>query len=374
MSRVPLTVLDLSPISEGSTARQALQNTIDLAQHTERWGFRRFWVAEHHFAGVASSAPAVLIGRIAAATEHIRVGSAAVQISHHTAAAVVEAFGTLDALFPGRIDLGLGRSGQRRAEAVKENTQPPQREPTLVEGILFPKPFQVSGLLLSERFAAEGKALQQPGAETADFDEQLDEVFALLGGKFAVDGVPLSATPGEGADVELWLFGSSGGQTAQAAGARGLPFVANYHASPGTALDAVEGYRAAFVPSPVLDEPYVVVSADVLVAETDSEAERLGTPFAHWVGSIRSGHGAIPYPNPDRLEPLPSEQAALIEDRIATRFVGSAATVAEKLDSLQRATGANELVVTTITYDHQDRLRSYELLAEQWGLGGSPDG
>ncbi|MDT5183896.1 MAG: hypothetical protein QOJ20_2136 [Mycobacterium sp.] len=135
MSRVPLAVLDLSPISEGSTARQALQNTIDLAQNAEKWGYRRYWVAEHHFVAVASSSPAVLIGLIASATNEIRVGSAAVQVGHHTAAAVVEAFGTIDALYPGRIDLGLGRSGQRRAEAVAGKDDPvAPREPTVVEG------------------------------------------------------------------------------------------------------------------------------------------------------------------------------------------------------------------------------------------------
>lgn len=202
-----------------------------------------------------------------------------------------------------------------------------------------------------------------------DFDGQLDDIIALIGGKFETDnGVRLSATPGEGAAVELWLFGSSGGQSARTAGARGLPFVANYHVSPGTTLDAIEAYRAAFTPSSFLDEAYVVVSADVLAAETDSQADYLASPFPHWVHSIRSGHGAIPYPNHTVTEALAPEQAALVADRVATRFVGSAATVAEKLDGLQRATGAQELVVTTITHNHQDRLRSHELLGKEWGL------
>jgi alkanesulfonate monooxygenase SsuD/methylene tetrahydromethanopterin reductase-like flavin-dependent oxidoreductase (luciferase family) len=147
-----------------------------------------------------------------------------------------------------------------------------------------------------------------------------------------------------------------------------LPFVASYHVSPGTTLDAIEAYRAAFTPSAVLDEPYVVVSADVLAADSDSDAEFLGAPFEQWVHSIRSGHGAIRYPAPGSVEPLTPDQAVLVEDRIATRFVGSAATVADKLEALQRATGADELVVTTITHDHQDRLRSHELLAKEWGL------
>ncbi|MDT5183895.1 MAG: hypothetical protein QOI29_2053 [Mycobacterium sp.] len=224
-------------------------------------------------------------------------------------------------------------------------------------------------MILSERFAAGGSVLQLPGAQVPNFDDQLDDIIALLGGKFETDnGVQLSATPGEGAEVELWLFGSSGGQSARTAGARGLPFVANYHVSPGTTLDAIEAYCAAFTPSSVLDEPYVVVSADVLVAENDSDAEYLASPFAQWVHSIRSGNGAIPYPDPRTVEALPPEQAALVEDRISTRFVGSAASVADRLDGLQRATGAQELVVTTMTHDHQDRLRSYELLGKEWGL------
>lgn len=370
MSRVPLSVLDLSPISEGSTAGQALRNTLDLARQAEEWGYERYWVAEHHFVAAASSSPAVLIGLIAAATNRIRVGSAAVQIGHHTAASVVESFGTVDAVYPGRIDLGIGRSGQRRAEALAGKDAPePEHEEKVVEGILFPKPFQSGTLILSERLQAAGEVLQQPEATAPDFEQQLDDIVAFIRGDFTTDtGVPLTATPGAGADVELWLFGSSRGQSAQVAGARGLPFVANYHVSPGTTLDAVEAYRAAFVPSESLDSPYVVVSADAVVGETDDEAAYLASSFGQWVYSIRSGRGAIPYPDPKTAAPLTEEQTVVVADRIATQFVGSAATVAEKLDGLQRATGAAELVVTSATYDHRDRLRSYELLGKEWGL------
>ncbi|AYJ51203.1 LLM class flavin-dependent oxidoreductase [Rhodococcus sp. P1Y] len=370
MSRVPLSVLDLSPISEGSTAAQALRNTLDLARQAEEWGYERYWVAEHHFVAAASSSPAVLVGLIAAATNRIRVGSAAVQIGHHTAASVVESFGIVDAVYPGRIDLGIGRSGQRRAEALAGKDRPqPERKDKIIEGILFPKPFETGKLLLSERLLATGEVLVQPKAEAPDFDEQLGDIVAFLRGEFTTpSGVALTATPGSGAQVELWLFGSSGGQSAQVAGARGLPFVANYHVSPGTTLDAVEAYRASFVPSEVLKEPYVVVSADALVAESDEEATYLASSFAQWVYSIRSGHGAIPYPDPKTVVPLTDEQSVLVQDRISTRFVGSAATVAEKLDGLQRATGAEELVVTSTTHDHADRLRSYELLGKEWGL------
>ncbi|OZF04480.1 LLM class flavin-dependent oxidoreductase [Rhodococcus sp. 15-1154-1] len=370
MSRVPLSVLDLSPISEGSTAAEALRNTLDLARQAEEWGYERYWVAEHHFVAAASSSPAVLVGLIAAATNRIRVGSAAVQIGHHTAASVVESFGTVDAVYPGRIDLGIGRSGQRRQEALAGKDVPePEHEEWVVDGILFPKPFRSGKLVLSERVLASGEVLQQPHAVAPDFDTQLQDVLDFLGGRFSTSGgVELTATPGLGAQVEVWLFGSSGGQSAQVAGARGLPFVANYHVSPGTTLDAVEAYRAAFVPSDTVKEPYVVVSADVVVADTDADAQYLASSFGQWVHSIRSGHGAIAYPDPKTAAPLTAEQAELVSDRVATQFVGSAVTVAEKLDGLQRATGANELVVTTATHGHGDRLRSFELLGKEWGL------
>ncbi|MDJ0393284.1 LLM class flavin-dependent oxidoreductase [Rhodococcus sp. G-MC3] len=370
MSRVPLSVLDLSPISEGSTAAQALRNTVDLARQSEEWGYERYWVAEHHFVAAASSSPAVLIGLLAAATNRIRVGSAAVQIGHHTAASVVESFGIIDALYPGRIDLGIGRTGQRRAEALAGKDRPePEHEEKVIEGILFPKPFPMGNLVLSERLLATGSVLVQPEAKTPDFEVQLDDIIDFLRDDFTTSsGVSLTATPGAGAQVELWVFGSSGGQSAQVAGARGLPFVANYHVSPGTTLDAASAYRAAFVPSSILDEPYVVVSADAVVAETDSEAEYLASTFGQWVYSIRSGDGAIPYPDPKTGSALTAEQAEVVQDRVVTQFVGSAATVADKLDALQRATGASELVVTSVAHDHQDRLRSYELLGKEWGL------
>ncbi|MFF0815101.1 LLM class flavin-dependent oxidoreductase [Rhodococcus sp. NPDC003318] len=372
MTRVPLSVLDLSPISAGGTAAQALRNTVDLARHAEQWGYRRYWVAEHHFVGVASSSPAVLIGAIAAATEHIRVGSAAVQLGHHTAAAVVEAFGTLDALHPGRIDLGLGRSGQRSAEALAAAqsgpVEPPRRETVVRDGVVIPPPYSFGAL--SPRFAAGFGVLQQPGAQAPDFAAQVGDIRALLEGTYRTpDGVDLHAAPGEGAQLETWIFGSSAGPSAELAGRLGLPFGANYHVSPGTTVEAVAAYRAAFRPSAVLAEPYVVVSADAVVAETDSEARQLASTFGHWTYSIRSGHGAVPYPDPDTAEPLTEEQLTLVEDRLVTQFVGAPATVADRLAALQRVTGADELVVTSVTHRHRDRLRSYELLAREWGLG-----
>ena len=370
---VPLSILDLSPVSEGSTAAQALRNSIDLARHAEAWGYRRYWVAEHHFVAVASSSPVVLIGAIAAATETIRVGAAAVQLGHNTAVGIVEAFGTLDALYPGRIDLGLGRSGQRRAEALAAAAsaapEPVSRPVEVRDGLVIPPPFSPAALLSSSRLAASFGVLQQPGAQAPEFDSQVGDILAFLQGTFtAPDGTDLHATPGENADLQVWLFGSSAGPSADLAGRLGLPFGANYHVSPGTTVDAVDAYRAAFRPSAVLSEPYVVVSADAVVAEDDATARELASTYGHWTHSIRSGHGAVPYPDPTSAPPLTDDQRAVVDDRLITQFVGSPDVVAERLDSLRRVTGADELVVTSVTHKHEDRLRSYELLAREWGL------
>ncbi|GHP19707.1 putative monooxygenase (luciferase-like) [Rhodococcus sp. NKCM2511] len=369
MTRVPLSVLDLAPISAGSSTAQALRNSLDLARQAEEWGYERYWVAEHHFVAAASSAPAVLVGLIAAATNRIRVGSAAVQLGFTTAAAVVESFGTVDALYPGRIDLGVGRSGQRRAAALAGAQQAaPEHAVSSEPGGLFPVAPAAATPRTTPLLAASLAALQQPHAEVPEFVDQLDDLVAVLAGSYERDGVPLTARPGVGADVALWLFGSSAGPTAREAGARGLPFAASYHFSPGTTLEAIDEYRRAFVPSARLSSPYVAVSADVVVAETDSQARELAASFPQWVHSIRSGRGAIEYPDPKNVAPLTGEQYELVADRVDTQIVGSAATVAVKLDALQEATDADELVLTSVTYDHADRLRSYELLGREWGL------
>jgi alkanesulfonate monooxygenase SsuD/methylene tetrahydromethanopterin reductase-like flavin-dependent oxidoreductase (luciferase family) len=368
---VPLSILDLAPISAGSDAPTALRNTVDLAQHAEQWGYRRYWIAEHHFVSVASSSPAVLIGQIAAATQHIRVGAAAVQLGFTTAVAVVESFGMLDAFHPGRIDLGVGRSGQRRREAItqqKDRPAPPPREWREVDGVVVPPPFDVSALMRNPRLRARMAVLQQPEAVAPDFADQVGDVLAMLAGTYAPDGVESHVVPGERAPLSPWVFGSSKGQSAQVAGANGLPFVASYHITPATALDAIDVYRAAFQPSETLREPYVVVSADVVVADDTDTARQLASSYGHWVYSIRAGDGAAPYPDPAASPPLSPEQVALVEDRTATQFVGDPDEVAHRLDALQRLTVADELVVTSVTHRHSDRLRSHELLAKRWGL------
>ncbi|GGT04200.1 LLM class flavin-dependent oxidoreductase [Nonomuraea spiralis] len=358
-----LSILDLAPISSGGTAADALRNTIDLARRAEALGYGRYWLAEHHFArGVASSAPAVLIGLVAAATSTIRVGSGAVQLGHQTPLSVVEQFGLIDALYPGRLDLGIGRSGQRRAELA--HARPPERqEARVVDGLLIPPPFDWTRLARHPHLAFQATLLQQPGAETPDFADQIDEVLALLKGTHEAHAVP-----GEGADLQVWILGSSGGQSAQVAGERGLPFAANYHVSPSSVLEAVEAYREAFKPSDELAEPYVIVSADAVVAEDEARARELASPYGLWVRSIRTGAGAMPYPTPEEAAAHVWSDAdrELVQDRIDTQFVGTPETVAERLRVLRRVTGADELLVTTITHDHTDRVRSYELLAEAW--------
>ncbi|MEV4074374.1 LLM class flavin-dependent oxidoreductase [Nonomuraea fuscirosea] len=361
-----LSILDLAPISSGRSAADALRNSIDLARRAEAAGYRRYWLAEHHFApGVASSAPAVLITLVAAATTTIRVGSGALQLGHQTPLSVVEQFGLIDALYPGRLDLGIGRSGRRRAElAAKAAAAPVEPVPArTVDGLLIPPPFDFSQLAKYPHLAHYATLLQQPGATTPDFADQIDDVLAFLAGTHEAHAVP-----GEGADVEVWILGSSGGQSAQVAGERGLPFAANYHVSPSSVLEAVEAYREAFKPSDDLAEPYVIVSADAVVAEDDAKARELASPYGLWVRSIRTGAGAMRFPTPAEAAAHEWSQAdrELVKDRVDTQFIGTPDQVVERLRTLRRVTGADELLVTTITHDHDDRVRSYELLAEAW--------
>ncbi|MFE3196179.1 LLM class flavin-dependent oxidoreductase [Nocardia sp. NPDC059240] len=369
---IPLSVLDLAPISAGSTPQQAIRNTVELARHAEHLGYHRFWVAEHHFVKVASAAPTTLIGLIAAATESIRVGSAAVQLGHHTSISVVEAFGTIDALYPGRLDLGLGRSGHRGEQVRSAGVPPvpaPDRPTEVRDGVVLPPPFFPGQLLDFSRVKAALGALHLPGAQPLPYTDQVEDILALLDGSYVTpDGVDLHAIPGEGADIQPWLFGSSGGESAQLAGRLGLPFAANYHVSPGTIVETVEAYRAAFRPSARFPRPYLVVSADVVVAETDAAAQRLASSYGHWVYSIRSGAGAAEYLDPETAPPLSDQQRRLVDDRVTTQFVGSPATVAARLQALHKLTGADEIVVTSVAFDHADRLRSHELLAREWGL------
>jgi len=373
MTKTPLGVLDLVPISSGSNATEALRNSIDLAQQAERFGYARYWFAEHHLnPGVAGTSPAVVLALTAATTSTIRIGSGAVQLGHRTALSTVEEFGLIDALHPGRLDLGLGRSGGRPPAAVRE---PALAGPSQIidgrtaNGLRIPARFSFEGLLRSPRFAMQKTLLVQPNAEPQNYTEQVGDILALIAGTYRTDaGVEAHVIPGEGADLQIWILGSSGGESANVAGHNGLRFAANYHVSPATVIEAAEGYRAAFRPSAVLDRPYISVSADVVVAEDEATARNLATGYGLWVRSIRSGSGAIQFPTPTqaREHNWTDEDRALVDDRVETQFVGTPQQVADQLETLRDATGADELIVTTITHDHADRVRSYRLLAEEW--------
>lgn len=379
MTRVPLGVLDLVPVTSGSDAGQALRYSIDLAQQTERFGYQRYWFAEHHLnPGVAGTSPAVVLAMTAAATSTIRLGSGAVLLGHRTALNTVEEFGLLDALHPGRFDLGLGRSSKPSSATFPD--PPPEAVTPVVDGrapngLRIPDKFSPVALLASPRFKLQRGLLQQAGAQSQDYTEQVGDILALLAGTYRDKaGTEAHVVPGEGADVEVWILGSSGGESAHVAGTRGLPFAANYHVSPGSVLEAVDGYRAAFRPGAGRPASHLAVSADVVVAETDEAARELATGYAAWVHSIRSGRGAIAFPSPDEARALPWSSACedLVRDRLETQVVGSPATVVAGLEQLQEATGADELVVTTITHRHEDRVRSYELLHEAWTGAAAP--
>ncbi|MET7824739.1 LLM class flavin-dependent oxidoreductase [Streptomyces sp. NPDC005386] len=371
MSDIPLGVLDLVPIPSGSTATEALRNSVDLARRAEELGYARYWFAEHHLnPGVAGTSPAVLLALTASATSTIRLGSGAVQLGHRTALSTVEEFGLIDALHPGRLDLGLGRSGGAPpGGASARPTTTPVVDGLTPNGLRIPPRFSFEHLLGSPRVALQRTLLQQPNAVSQEYGEQIDDVLALLAGTYrSADGAEAHVVPGEGADLQLWILGSSGGVSAEVAGRNGLRFAANYHVSPATVLEAAEAYRAAFRPSDVLDKPYVSVSADVVVAEDDARARELATGYGLWVRSIRNAEGAIPFPTPDeaRAHVWSAADRALVQDRLDTQFVGSPGRVADRLAQLQEATGADELLITTITHDHADRVRSYALLAEEW--------
>jgi alkanesulfonate monooxygenase SsuD/methylene tetrahydromethanopterin reductase-like flavin-dependent oxidoreductase (luciferase family) len=408
--RVPLSVLDLVPVASGSTAAEAVHNSIDLARRVEALGYHRYWFAEHHLnPGVAGTAPAVMIGLAAAATRAIRVGSAGVQLGHRTPLSVVEEFGLLDCAYPGRLDLGLGRSqGARRRTsgtngAAVSNTASGQpqtwpetaagvtvgaaptaagpdhevgvptqarREPQTVDGVLIPSPPPLERLRHSPRVALTRDLLQQPEAITPGYTDQIGDILALLRGEYRSHGLEAHVTPGEGAGVQVWILGSSAGESAEVAGNNALRFAANYHVSPATILDAVQAYRAAFCPGSELERPYVCVSVDVVVADDDRQARRLAAGYGLWVLGIRSGEGAIPFPTEQEAAAhrWKDQDRELVADRVPTQIVGSPSQVVEQLERLVAVTGADELAVTTMTHGHADRVRSYELLAEHWGV------
>ncbi|KZB82502.1 alkanal monooxygenase [Amycolatopsis regifaucium] len=322
---MPLSVLDLSPVVAGGGVGESLRNTLDLARRTEALGYHRYWLAEHHnMPGIASSATAVMIGQVAAATERIRVGSGGVMLPNHAPLVVAEQFGTLEAFHPGRIDLGIGR-----APGTDQRT---------------------------------ALALRGPGGLTAEnFPQQFAELLAYFEHS---DQRAVNAVTAEGNKPPVWLLGSSG-FSARMAGELGLPFSFAHHFSAENTLPAVALYRDSFTPSDVLDEPYVMLGVSVVAAETDERAQYLAAPSGLTFLSLRKGR-PIPLPTPEEAAAYPYTdiERVFIEDRAASSIIGSPETVHKGLETLLADTGANELMITTMVYDQADRVRSYELVAE----------
>jgi alkanesulfonate monooxygenase SsuD/methylene tetrahydromethanopterin reductase-like flavin-dependent oxidoreductase (luciferase family) len=316
----------------------------------------------------------VLVALIAAATSRIRVGSGAVQLPLTSPLQAAEQFGTVAALHPGRVDLGLGRFDLHKILRLAGTAPPPDAEPPpvpparVVDGLLIPPAARFRGDLSTYVHLARLLGIREEDP-APDYDTQVGAILDYLAGAARrPDGQPVTVPAAEGADLDVWILGSSPGESAQVAGAWGLPFAASYHIAPGTVLETVDAYRRAFRPSARLAAPYVVVSADVVVAETQERADELAAPYAQWVLDIRTGAGARPYVTPEqaRARAWTPVERSVVADRTDTQFVGPPDAVAGKLATLARVTGADELLVTTITTEHTDRVRSTELLASAW--------
>jgi len=323
---VPFSVLDLSPILEGGTPAESFRNTLDLARHAERLGYHRYWLAEHHnMPGIGSSATSVLIGYVAAGTSTIRVGSGGIMLPNHAPLVIAEQFGTLESLYPGRIDLGLGRA------------------PGTDQMTMF--------------------ALRRNNWNDDDrFPELLDE----LRGYFHPDETNkrVRAFPGEGLNIPIWLLGSSG-FSARLAAELGLPFSFASHFAPENTLGALDIYRRHFQPSDVLDEPYAMLGVNIIAADTDDEAERLSTSMLlQFLNLIRNNPMPL-QPPVDSMEGMCTElEKAAIEQRTNASIIGGPGKVKQQLLQFIERTKADEIIVNAQIYDHQARLRSYEVVAE----------
>lgn len=326
---VRFSVLDLAPVVSGSTSGQALRNTLDLARHTERLGYHRYWLAEHHaMPGIASSATAVLIGQVAAATSRMRVGSGGVMLPNHAPMVVAEQFGTLEALYPGRIDLGLGRA---------------------------PGTDQATALAL--RRSPEALSVD-------DFPEQVIELRNYFGADSKV-------TPAAGNEPPIWLLGSSG-YSARLAGLLGMPFAFAHHFSAENTVPALVLYRDSFRPG-ALDEPYSMIGVSVTAADTDERARELAAPQALAFLRLRQGRpGPLPTPEETAAHPYTPLERQMIDARLADQVMGSPSTVRKQLDALIGRTAVDEVMVVTQVFDHADRLKSYDILAGLYEDGLAP--
>src|SRR6188768_2170466 len=321
---VPLSVLDLAPIVEGGTAAQSFHNSLDLAQHAERWGYHRYWLAEHHnLPGVASAATAVLIGHIAGATSRIRVGAGGIMLPNHAPLVIAEQFGTLEALFPGRIDLGLGRAPG-------------------TDGLTW-------------------RALRREPRASEHFPDDVLELQGLLGP--VQPGQRVRAVPGADSNVPLWILGSSlfG---AQLAAQFGLPYAFASHFAPAALHPALKLYRERFQPSVQMQSSYAMPGVNVICAPTDEEARHLFTSLQKVVMGLVTGSPGRLGPPVERIEALPPNVQQQVDAFLGCSFVGSPQTVKAGLESFLADTGADELIVASAIFDHAARVRSYELLAQ----------
>jgi luciferase family oxidoreductase group 1 len=320
-----VSVLDLVGMRAGEPAGSAIARSVDLAQHVDQWGYKRYWLAEHHsIPGLACSATPVLIGHVAAATKTIRVGSGGVMLPNHAPLVVAEQFGTLEALYPGRIDLGLGRAPGGGFQTMR----------------------------------ALRRDLQRSGE---DFPALLAELQTYLGPERP--GQVVRAIPGQGSNVPITLLGSSG-FNAQLAGMLGLPFAFAAHFAPDHLYAAAQLYRDQFRPSKILRKPYFMVAVQVIAAETDAAAKRLfTTPQQRFLRLIRDQPVEL-LPPVDSMEPLwQDDERAAVESKLRAAIVGSDATVKAGLEKLVEDTAADEVIVVTDTYEHADRIESYRRVA-----------
>ncbi|WP_311968294.1 LLM class flavin-dependent oxidoreductase [Pseudomonas baltica] len=326
LADIKISTLDLVPVRADKGAAQSLRNSLDLAQHVERLGYNRFWVAEHHnMDGIASSATSVLLGYLAGGTSTIRVGSGGVMLPNHAPLVIAEQFGTLESLYPGRIDLGLGRapgSDQMTARALR----------------------------------------RERSGSSDDFPDDVAELIEYLGPRFPEQKV--IAVPGSDTNIPIWLLGSSL-FSAQLAGMRGLPYAFASHFAPRYMHEAIRVYRNHFQPSAVLDEPYVMLGVPLVVAETDERAEYLATSVYRRILNLMRGKSLMQQPPVESMEGLwlPHEREA-VGDFLGLAMIGSAAKVRAKLEVLVEQTQADELIFTCDLYEHADRIRSFELLAQ----------
>ncbi|HEY0425191.1 MAG TPA: LLM class flavin-dependent oxidoreductase [Rhodopila sp.] len=326
---IPLSILDLSPVPEGSNAGQALRNSIDLARHVEALGYGRYWMAEHHnMAGIASAATAVALAHVAVATSTIRIGAGGIMLPNHAPLLIAEQFGTLAALHPGRIDLGLGRapgSDQIAARAMRRNL-------------------------------------------AADVDQFPSDVVELMSYFEPTEpGQVLQAVPGAGEEVAVWILGSST-FGAQLAAHLGLPYAFASHFAPGQMQDAVAIYRERFRPSARLAKPHVMLGVNIFAADTDAEARRLFSSLQQAFLNLRRGRpGKLPPPVDDLEARLDRYGRSMLADALACSIVGGPETVRNGLQAFATSTGADELMVTAQIFDHQARKRSFEILAHEAG-------